>query len=309
MLSLKNNEVAILMATYQGQDFIFEQLNSIASQSYCNWKLYVSDDGSKDATLEIIKRFSHEKGISIPVYKGPGKGFVKNFLSMLSREDITGDYFAFSDQDDIWHPEKLEKALAWLNTIPASTPALYCTRTHLIDSKGNSLGYSPLFKRKPEFSNALIQSIGGGNTMVINKAARDIIIKAGIVNVISHDWWFYILISGAGGKVFHDTKSTLSYRQHQGNLIGSNLGLKAKLRRLGKIFQGQYREWNELHIRALDENTNILCEKNREKYQLFKKVHSASFIKRMLAFVKLGLYRQSKMDSFGIFISALFKKL
>ncbi|MEZ3499129.1 glycosyltransferase family 2 protein [Pantoea sp. KPR_PJ] len=309
MLSLKDKEVAILMATYQGQDYILEQLSSIAAQSYPHWKLYVSDDGSKDNTLEIIKAFSLENKITIPVYKGPEQGFVKNFLTMLSCNDIKGEYFAFSDQDDVWHTNKLEKALQWFEKIPASTPALYCTRTHLIDSEGKSIGHSPLFTRQPAFSNALIQSIGGGNTMVINKAARDIIVKAGIVDVISHDWWMYILISGAGGKVFHDIESTLDYRQHQGNLIGSNLGLKAKLLRLEKIFQGQYKDWNEKHIRSIDKNIDILSVQNRKKYYLFKEIHTGSFLKRMSAYFKLGLYRQSKMDSVGIFVSALFKKL
>lgn len=309
MLSLKDKRVAILMATYQGESFVREQLNSIASQSYKSWDLYISDDGSKDKTIDIIKGFSEERGVPVNICTGPCKGFVSNFLSLLSKDDIESDYFAFSDQDDVWHRNKLEKAVGWLDKIPSFKPALYCTRTHLVDVNCESVGYSPLFKRKPSFNNALIQSIGGGNTMVINKAARDLIVKAGKVDVISHDWWIYILVSGAGGEVFHDTEATLDYRQHPSNIIGSNLGIKAKISRLGKIFEGQYKYWNELHIVALEKNVDLLSPENKKKFNLFKKIHNAPFFKRMIAFFRLRLYRQSKMDDVGILLSALFKKL
>lgn len=309
MLSLKEKRVAILMATYQGENFIREQLISIASQSYVSWDLYISDDGSKDKTIDIIKEFSEEQCVPVNLCIGPCKGFVSNFLSLLSKDELKSDYFAFSDQDDIWHKNKLEKAVRWLDKIPPSKPALYCTRTHLVDVNCESVGYSPLFKRKPSFNNALIQSIGGGNTMVINKAARDLIVQAGEVDVISHDWWIYILVSGAGGEVFHDTEATMDYRQHPSNIIGSNLGIKAKFLRLGKIFEGQYKHWNELHIVALEKNLGLLSPENKKKFGLFKRIHNASLLKRMNAFFRLRLYRQSKMDDVGILVSAIFNKL
>lgn len=309
MLTPQNKSVAIIMATYQGEKFIYEQLVSIAAQTHHNWQLYISDDNSTDKTINIVKCFSEEKNTDIKIYKGPSQGFVQNFLSLLSKDEIDNDYFAFSDQDDVWHPNKLEKAVAWLNQIPESIPSLYCTRTHLVNESGESVGYSPLFEREPSFNNALIQSIGGGNTMVINKAARDIIVRAGCTNVISHDWWIYLLISGAGGKVFHDTSATLDYRQHQHNLIGSNLGLKAKILRMSKIFQGQYKEWNRLHITSLEKNIDLLNAESKEKFLLFKQIHHGSFFRRIYAFFKLRLYRQSKVDNLGIILAAIFGKL
>ncbi|WP_410009663.1 glycosyltransferase family 2 protein [Pantoea agglomerans] len=309
MLALKDKRVAILMATYQGECFIHDQLSSIFSQSFKNWDLYISDDNSSDKTIDVIKSFSLETGVPVNICSGPCKGFVSNFMSLLSKDKIESDYFAFSDQDDVWHNNKLERAINWLDKIPTSKPALYCTRTHLVDINCKSIGYSPLFKKKPSFHNALIQSIGGGNTMVINKAARDLIVQAGNVDVISHDWWIYILISGAGGEVFHDIEPTMDYRQHPSNIIGSNLGIKAKFIRLTKIFEGQYKHWNELHIIALEKNIDLLSPDNRRKLVLFKKIHSSSFFERMVAYFRLRLYRQSRIDDLGIFVSAIFNKL
>ncbi len=106
--------------------------------------------------------------------EGPKQGHWKNFLSLLHNQpaDADAELFAFSDQDDIWYPEKLRRAADWFSIQPKDVPALYFTRTELMGEDGAHLGYSPLFKRKPSFQNALVQNIGGGNTMVFNRAAR-----------------------------------------------------------------------------------------------------------------------------------------
>lgn len=239
---------------------------------------------------------------------GPQSGFVSNFLSLLLRDDIHAEYYSFSDQDDIWYADKTERAIKWLKNIPAEKPALYCSRTHLVNNKGESLGLSPLFVRPPSFSNALAQNIGGGNTMVINNTARKIIARAGVVDVVSHDWWIYILISGAGGEVFYDPEPSLAYRQHGENLIGMNIGLRARFFRLRKLMQGQYRSWNSAHIRELEKNSYLLTEDNRRKFARFKAIHEGNILVRAYNFLRLGIYRQSIIDTVAIFISALIKK-
>lgn len=309
MSCINNDKVAILMATYQGECYVLEQLKSFEEQSHNNWNLIVSDDGSTDKTLSTIVDFATRNESKVEIIHGPRKGFVSNFLSLLFNKDIKADYYSFSDQDDIWHKEKLERAVSWLKTIPAHRPALYCSRTHLINNKGESLGFSPLFKRPPSFRNALAQNICSGNTMVLNEAARAVIASAGIANVVSHDWWIYILIAGTGGTVYYDPDSTLSYRQHGGNLIGTNIGLRARLMRLGKLFQGQYRNWNSAHIKELEKCIYILTPKNKMRFEWFKKIHTGNFFCRIYYFYRLGLYRQSAIDTFAVFISVLLKKV
>lgn len=304
-----DSKVAILMATYQGERYIYEQLESFNNQSYKNWQLAVSDDGSKDNTLLLIQDFASKIENKVQIFQGPGKGFVGNFLSLLFRNELKAQFYSFSDQDDIWHRDKLARAVDWLSTIPTNIPALYCSRTHLINNHKISLGFSPLFKRLPSFSNSLVQNIGGGNTMVFNQAARDIILKAGLVNVVSHDWWIYILLSGVGGKIHYDQVPGLDYRQHGENLIGTNLGLGARLLRLKKIFQGQYRKWNALHIDALKKNKEMLTVENQRKLFWFEKIHNNNIFLRLYYFSKLKLYRQSIIDTLAIFIAVLFKKV
>ena len=93
-----------------------------------------------------------------------------------------------------------------------------------------SYGLSPLFTRPPAFQNALVQSLGGGNTMVFNRAAKKILQEAAAIDVVLHDWWVYQLVSAAGGMVHYDPRPMLKYRQHSDNLIGSNLGWRSALR-------------------------------------------------------------------------------
>jgi hypothetical protein len=105
-------------------------------------------------------------------------------------------------------------------------PAVYGSRTSLIDSEGQTIGVSPLFRKPPAFANALVQNIAGGNTMVFNEPARQLLIKAGgAVDVPSHDWWLYLLATAGGGTVHYDTWCSVRYRRHERNLVGLNIGI------------------------------------------------------------------------------------
>ena len=157
MWTLGEAQVAILMCTRNGEAFLGQQLESIADQTHTNWRLFVSDDGSTDQTKEILKRFAETHYQSTTIRNGPGKGVCVNFLSLATDPSIDADYFAFSDQDDVWHEDKLHRALTWLATISGDVPGLYCGRTELVSTDGRSYGLSPLFTRPPTFRNALVQ--------------------------------------------------------------------------------------------------------------------------------------------------------
>lgn len=172
--------VAILLCTFNGKDFILEQLDSIAKQSHRNWRLYISDDGNCHKTRAAINTFRarFEAGRVI-VVEGPREGFVANFLSITCDASIEADYFAYSDQDDIWHTNKLEKSVKFLSAQDEQIPSLYCSRTVIVSKDNRNIGLSPLFLKTPTFGNALVQNIAGGNTMVFNKKARELAIKGG----------------------------------------------------------------------------------------------------------------------------------
>lgn len=303
--------VAILMATMQGQRFLAEQLNSIATQSHPLWVVYASDDGSDDFTHDILQYYqSHWGEQRVVIHEGPAEGSTANFLSLTCRADIDADYFAYADQDDIWESDKLERAVRWLQTVPPEVPALYGSRTQLVDARNQHLGYSLLFEREPSFRNALVQNIAGGNTMVFNRAARRLLREAGEnVRAVTHDWWAYMVVTGCGGRVHYDPTPTLRYRQHENNLVGSNQGWAARMTRLRLLLQGRFRRWNEANIDSLQAIRHLLTEENRALLDAFVALREASPLARVALLQHSGLYRQTVMGNGALFAAALIKRL
>ena len=275
-------QVAILMCTKNGAAFIDDQLKSIGDQTHENWILIVSDDGSNDGTISKLEQFARAHQGKTTIRKGPGRGVCANFLSLANDPTIDADYFAFSDQDDIWHQDKLRRALAWLATVPVNMPGMYCGRTELITIDERSYGLSPLFTRPPAFQNALVQSFGGGNTMMFNRAAKKILEEAAETNVVLHDWWIYQLVAAAGGMVHYDPRPMLKYRQHPDNLIGSNLGWRARFIRVRMMLTGRFHDWNATNIAAFQRlPAHFIQAKNREVLALFAKARCASLPQRL----------------------------
>jgi glycosyltransferase involved in cell wall biosynthesis len=302
--------VAILMCTKDGAKFLDEQLRSIADQSHTNWSLFVSDDGSADETREIIRRFAESHTQKTAIRNGPRKGVCANFLSLATDPTIDADYFAFSDQDDVWYKSKLDRALTWLVTVPDDVPALYCGRTELVTSDGRSYGYSPLFTRPIAFRNALIQSLGGGNTMAFNKAAKRLLETVGMLDVVLHDWWMYQLVSAVGGAIHYDPQPTLRYRQHSGNLIGSNLGWSARFVRIRMMLKGRFSDWNSKNIAALRRvPAQLIIPQNRETLRLFMQARTTTLLKRLYYLKKSGVYRQRLIGNIGLLAATLLKRI
>ena len=302
--------VAILLGTHCGASFLTEQLDSITKQSYKNLRVWASDDGSDDGTQDLLAQYqsSWEEGC-ITIRSGPKQGFVSNFLSLICNPDMRANYFAFCDQDDLWETDKLTKALSALNDVPHDIPALYCSRTKIVDENGRLLKFSPLFQKPPSFANALVQNIGGGNTMVMNKAARNLLCKAGMKNVVSHDWWTYQLISGAGGTVIYDPHPSILYRQHGNNHIGANSGWLARLKRLRLLLQGRFEMWNTTNIKALTEVEDLLTAENRHALKTFGLARKRCLAPRIWGIWQSGVYRQTLMGNLGLIAATLLKKL
>ncbi len=306
---LLDQQVAVLMCTYNGAHYLQDQLDSIENQKYKNWYLYVSDDGSQDSTRDILRAFE-AKTDRLRVIQGPRNGFCQNFLSLICNGLIKADYYALSDQDDIWHEDKLLRAVKVLSDISCETPALYCSRTKLVDERNNETGLSPLFKHAPGFRNALVQNIAGGNTMVFNHAARKLMLEAGPdANSVVHDWFLYMVVSGCGGVVIYDPVPSLCYRQHAANLIGANDEFIARLRRFGLMLSGMHRRWNTRNIEALSGLREKLTPENRYIYDEFSRFRNASLWNRLVGLYRTGIYRQTLAGNVTLWLAALFKRL
>jgi len=303
--------IGILLCTFNGARHLSEQLNSIANQNYPNWRLFVSDDGSTDETLEIIqsfkKNFNEDK---VVIFTGPGQGPTKNFLSLTKLTHKQCDYFAFCDQDDFWYKNKLSRALESLKDSPPTLPAMYCSSTSYISDCGIIIQNSYIFLRPPSFKNALVQSIAGGNTMVFNQAAASLVANtpAG-VSLVAHDWWTYILVAAFSGKIHYDPIPTIDYRQHSRVLVGENRSLKAKIIRIRRVLGGEYKSWNTENLQTLTIFMEQLPIENQKVLNHFQRVRSKFILVRLYAFIRSGVRRQTFLGNVALFIGVLLNRV
>lgn len=303
-------EVAILLSTYNGERFLTEQLDSFARQTHSGWKVWASDDGSRDGTRALLAEYQDKWPAGrLAVLDGPARGFVANFLTMTCHPDIQADYYAFSDQDDIWHADKLERALQWLGSVPNDSAALYCSRSVLVDANNHEIGVSPMCG-KPSFANALVQNIAGGNTMVFNRAARALLQQAGTeLPLAYHDWWAYLAVSGCGGQVLFDPVPSLRYRQHGANLVGMQTGWAARLKYLRSLLSGHESEKHDGNISALRKLNERLTPENQKKLEYFAQARELDLVSRLINLGRSGVYRQTRLGNFRLIAEALFKQL
>lgn len=302
--------VLIIMGTYNGEKYIAQQLDSIIDQTYHNWRLVISDDGSSDGTLEIVRQYQKKFPIGRVIIKnGPRKGFCANFLSVCLDCELQADYYAFCDQDDVWKPEKLEIAIAWFQMNDKDISGLYCGRTTYISETMKEIGWSREITIEPSFSNALVQCIAGGNTMVFNDVLRALVLKAGNVKVPSHDWWLYILCTASDGLVKYDKTPYILYRQHSASLVGSNLSFSAQLKRVFLGLNGSYSTWNSQHISALRRIESLLSIASVKRLNKFDALRNSKLVDRIGLVFRKDIYRSGKLGELMLFFAAVLRKL
>lgn len=296
--------VAILMATYNGEGFLRKQLDSIMCQSHQNWVLHVSDDGSSDSTLDIVREYAEKLPQGrVHIHEGPRMGFAQNFLSLVRRREVIGDFYAFCDQDDIWLEDKISRALSM---VKVGGGYLYCSRTFLINEVGCSIGLSPLFQLPPSFCNALVQSIAGANTMLFDSRIRELLAQVPQdARVISHDWLAYMLAAGCGAVVEYDSQPSLMYRQHQQNLIGTNTTISGRVARFFRMLEGDYRGWNSSNLSILKHFEASLTPDSQMVLQRFSIARASAGAKGLILLRRSGVRRQTAIENMGLGLAAL----
>lgn len=303
-------KVTVLLCTYNGERHLEAQLATLAAQTLPNIDIRVSDDGSNDATFMILKRWAKtwSKG-QFTITNGPRRGFAENFRSLLV-SPFEADYIAFCDQDDLWDPDKLEHACTWLSRHAANTSGVYGSRTRLIDDDGRQIGFSPLFKKPPTFQNCLVQSLAGGNTIVFNRAAHQLIREASLrTSFVSHDWWCFLLVTGSGGVAHYEPQPRIGYRQHSGNLVGENGSLSGFGQRIKRAWAGQFSRWNEENVRALNACADLLTRESYHALCMFSKARSDNNLSRVSALRCAGVYRQGMIGSSFLYAACILRRL
>lgn len=290
--------ITILLSTYNGARFLPEQLASFEAQTDRGWRLLWRDDGSSDATREMMEDFTRRIGAercreaaNSRIHLGAGQ----SFLSLLA-EAQDARIIAFADQDDVWLPEKLARARLALSGQKTGAH-LYTARQYLVDARLQNRRLSSLPGRKPGFPACLTQNVVHGNTAVMNRAAADLIRRipgpAGTV----HDWWSYIVVSACGGSITVDPRPVVLYRQHEGNLIGSPRTTVARavgaIKRGPDIFMSMMRR----HVRQLEAHGDLLAATARDDLARIAAGLEGGLAPRLSAVRCPGLSRQTALEN------------
>lgn len=218
---MNENTVAILMSTYNGAKYLKDQLQSIINQSYSNWHLYIRDDGSSDETVEIIKSYAKKDSRISIIHDTLGNiGSVRSFFYLL--EQVDSNFYMFSDQDDYWKQDKIQKSIILLKQHNHKRkPICVYTNLQIVDDnlEGNEL---LLTKTWQDFSKLFFTNNLYGCTMLFNNFLKEKIKfdQLNYDNIYVHDWWL-ALVCAIFGEIYYLDEPTILYRQHYGNQIGA----------------------------------------------------------------------------------------
>jgi glycosyltransferase involved in cell wall biosynthesis len=245
-----SKKIYILLATYNADSYLHEQIDSLLRQTYKDWILWVHDDNSKDNTVNIIKEYMLEHPLKIKFLEDEisTAGAKENFTYLLNSIDDDYAYLMFCDQDDIWLENKIEFTLSKMKEVESSNqsqPVLIHTDLKVVDENLSTISESFFIYQKinPEWSKdfdiSLVQNSITGCTMMINKKAKEISLPIGS-NAIMHDWWILLRVLQNNGVVEFTEDSTMLYRQHSLNDVGakgfSYFGLAKKITSLKKYY-------------------------------------------------------------------------
>jgi hypothetical protein len=295
--------VAILLSTYNGAAFLPEQLDSIVAQSHPDWTVYWRDDGSGDASVRLMRDFAAGAGAQKCVEVGGlagHHGVLRSYLHLLREvEPLLGeaDAVAFADQDDVWLPEKLLRGRAGLDTVSTHLPALYCTQLVLVAQDLRRIGTSPRWRRPGGFPAALTQNLAPGCSILLNRAAARLVAVSAPPPGTLHDWWSYLLVAAAGGRVLRDETPTVLYRQHHDNAVGMPA---SKIRRaIAALARGPHGFMTLLrqHVAALLARPDLLSDSARGQLgQIDCALRARNRLRRVALLTLPGFSRQAPLE-------------
>ncbi|HFI0435687.1 TPA: glycosyltransferase family 2 protein [Streptococcus suis] len=303
-------KVNILMSTYNGQQFLSEQIRSIQEQTYTDWTLFIRDDGSSDNTKEILKDFERQDSRVhlIDSDKSDNLGVIKSFHKLVNHD--RADYYFFSDQDDVWLPNKLELSLNEAQNYPANLPLMVYMDLKVVNQDLEIMTESMVKSQSHHANTELVQeltenTVTGGVAMINHTLAE---MWQETDDILMHDWYLALLASAFGNLVFIDQPGEL-YRQHSDNVLGA--------RTLSKRFK----KWIRPHILFavywdLIKNSQKqarhllqmpLSQSNRELIEAFVTIMDKPMLERFRILRKYGL-RKNKTFHTLVFTTLIVTK-
>ncbi|HFU9786538.1 TPA: glycosyltransferase family 2 protein [Streptococcus agalactiae] len=288
-------KVNILMATYNGEKFLAQQIESIQKQTFKEWNLLIRDDGSSDKTCDIIRNFTAKDSRIrfINENEHHNLGVIKSFFMLVNYE--VADFYFFSDQDDVWLPEKLSVSLEAAKHKASDVPLLVYTDLKVVNQELNILQDSMIRAQSHHANTTLLPELTEntvtGGTMMINHALAEKWFTPN--DILMHDWFLALLAASLGEIIYLDLPTQL-YRQHDNNVLGARtMDKRFKILREGpkSIFT---RYWKLIHDSQkqasliVDKYGDIMTANVLELIKCFIKIDKQPFMTRLRWLWKYG---------------------
>lgn len=310
---MKNSKVLVLLATYNGEKYIREMIDSVVNQNFDDFHIIVSDDGSSDSTADILTEYAENNPQLVTHYKsGERFGNAQNHFMHLLKEFHNSDYIMFCDQDDFWHSDKIRKTIAKMQEIETekALPALVHTDLRVVDKNmslidSSFMNFSKLDGTRMNVNQILVQNVVTGCTMMINRAlAEKAVNNIPASGMLMHDWWLALIASVFGQTGFVNA-ATIDYRQHGNNVVGAkNVTSPAYL--LERLKSGSMKK--SLNGAAEQAEVFLACfgdtvpQDKKAIIEDFAKTKGASLLKKDLVYLKHRLYKYGVIRVLAQFI-------
>ena len=303
-------KVDVLLATYNGEKYLKEQIDSILEQTYSDFRLLISDDGSTDDTRKILEEYKNKDSRIQVFFQESNLGVVKNFEFLLKK--VESAYYMFSDQDDIWKAEKIEKSL---NKIENDNCDLVYSDLEVVDEKLNVTyesywklkGIYNKIKKYNNFESLYLNNFVTGCTIISKKELIDTYLPLpNSSKYVLHDYWISLILS-QNGKIDYIEEPLIKYRQHKNNKVGSKkksneLRTIDEIRKLFiEVKKEHFKVFIQNEEKFLSEDVKKLNKKSLEYYEMLETKNNFNF-KGWGLFFKLYKYEgfSYKMQNFAI---------
>lgn len=302
--------VTVLLAVYNGEKYLREQIDSILNQTLKNIKIIIRDDGSNDSSPKIIKEYCNKYPQQIMSIDGMSTGSAaRNFAELLDACD--DDYIMFCDQDDVWLPQKAEKTLAVLQAAEdgGKTPVLLHSDLMVVDQNLNMIApsffeFQKLNQKNLTFPRLLVQNYVTGCTVMINRALKQ---KCGRISnqCIMHDWWL-ALVASLFGKLVCLDEPTMLYRQHSDNQVGAKAAygiefIKRKLSTLDTVRKNYDATYTQARA-LLDCYGNDIDASQYELLRTYCEMQTMNKIGKIRTVRKYGFKKGTRLRVIGQYI-------
>ncbi len=294
---MEQKNIAVLLSTYNGEQYLREQLDSILKQKTSHKvTVLVRDDGSSDNTVSILKEYETEYPFRVHVYYEKNIGYIESFFELIRKAEGY-DYYALSDQDDIWLEDKIETAIAKCEACEYRGPLLYGASSFLVNEQLEIMGETQKNLRGISWDNALIQNIFPGHAEVFNDALCQILKQEiDCSKIYVHDFWI-MYMAMLYGKAIFDNESHTWYRQHGTNTVGFGKNrMEWIIGRLKRIGHSDNKKIGEQIKYFYDRCKEDMSGELREKVGDF--IHSQGSLWKRIGYLgRTKLYRQKRFET------------